>query len=116
MQTHVFFICGQIARVWLEMAHFHVNTRLSHALCGHLVNRTPTGFMECSFCLCNYDSEVVRSFHLKITLADETAKIFAWSTGQTAVELLQISPDEFHELPEVIKHPPQKKKILILIT
>ncbi|KAM6548565.1 hypothetical protein CsatB_020241 [Cannabis sativa] len=92
--------CSQMARVWLEMAHCHVNTRLSHSLCGHLVNRTPNGFMECSFCHYTCDSEVVRSFHLKITLADETGKIFAWSTDQTAIELLQISPDEFYELPE----------------
>ncbi|PON93197.1 Nucleic acid-binding, OB-fold containing protein [Trema orientale] len=91
---------SQVVRVWLEMAHFHVSTRLSHALCGHLVNRTPSGYMECSFCHYNCDSEIVRSFHLKISLADETGKIFAWSTGQTAVELLQVSPDEFYELPE----------------
>jgi hypothetical protein len=44
----------------------------------------------------------MRTFHLKITLADETTKVFTWCTGQTAAELLQISPDEFYELPEVI--------------
>ena len=43
----------------------------------------------------------MRTFDLKITLADDSAKIFAWCTGQTAAELLQISPDEFCELPEV---------------
>ncbi|XP_074343930.1 uncharacterized protein LOC141683131 isoform X2 [Apium graveolens] len=35
-----------------------------------------------------------------VTLADETAKISAWCTGHAATELLQISPDEFDELPE----------------
>ncbi|KAL5541968.1 hypothetical protein UlMin_009678 [Ulmus minor] len=90
----------QIAQIWLEMAHCHVSTRFSHALCGHFVNKTSSGALECSFCHCNCDSEVVLSFHLKITLADESGKIFSWSTGQTAIELLQISPDEFYELPE----------------
>ncbi|EXB71060.1 hypothetical protein L484_004195 [Morus notabilis] len=90
----------QIASIWLDMAHCHGTTRLTHVVCGHLVNQTPSGVMECSFCLHNCDTEVVRSLHLKITLADESGKIFAWSAGQTAIELLQISPDEFHELPE----------------
>lgn len=44
----------------------------------------------------------MRAFHLKITLADESTKVFAWCTGQTATELLQISPDEFNELSEVV--------------
>lgn len=100
----IFSICGQIASIWLEMAHCLVTTRLSHVVCGHLVNETPSGVVECSFCLHNCDSEVIRSFHLKITLADKSGKIFAWSAGQTAIELLQISPDEFHELPEVIQY------------
>ncbi|XP_011016251.1 PREDICTED: uncharacterized protein LOC105119768 [Populus euphratica] len=60
----------------------------------------PSGDVECSFCHCNCDAEVVRTFHLKITLADETGKIFAWCIGQTATEVLQISPDEFYDLPE----------------
>jgi len=78
-----------------------VNTRFSHSLCGHVVNKMPSGDVECSFCHCNCDAEVVRTFHLKITLADETGKMFAWCIGQTATELLQISPDEFYNLPEV---------------
>lgn len=41
-----------------------------------------------------------RAFHVKITVADESGKVFAWCTGHTAIELLQISPDEFFELPE----------------
>ncbi|KAB1213496.1 hypothetical protein CJ030_MR5G003434 [Morella rubra] len=93
--------CTRICRVWLDqIAHCHVNTKLSHALCGHFVNKTRNGVVECSFCNCNCDAEVMRTFHLKITLADESAKVFAWCTGQTAAELLQISPDEFYELPE----------------
>lgn len=44
----------------------------------------------------------MRTFHLKITLADEGAKVFAWCTGHTASELLHISPDEFCELHEVL--------------
>lgn len=44
----------------------------------------------------------MRVFHLKITIADESTKVFAWCTGQTATELLQISPDEFNELSEVV--------------
>ncbi|XP_062164906.1 uncharacterized protein LOC133871480 isoform X1 [Alnus glutinosa] len=94
-------IYTQICRVWLDqIAHCHVNTKFSHSHCGHFVNKTPSGVVECSFCHYNCDAEVVRTFHLEITLADETAKVFAWCTGQTAAELLQISPDEFYELPE----------------
>ncbi|KDP27922.1 hypothetical protein JCGZ_19002 [Jatropha curcas] len=89
-----------ICRVRLDQVdQCHVSTRDSHSLCGHLVNKTPSGVVECSFCHCICD-EVTRTFHLKITLADDHAKIFAWCTGQTATELLQISPDEFYELPE----------------
>jgi hypothetical protein len=36
-----------------------------------------------------------------LTITDTSAKIFAWCVGQTAVEFLQISPDEYMELPEV---------------
>uniref|UniRef100_A0A5B7C8V5 Nucleic acid-binding proteins superfamily n=1 Tax=Davidia involucrata TaxID=16924 RepID=A0A5B7C8V5_DAVIN len=90
-----------ICRAWLDqIEHCHVNTRFSHARCGHFVNKTPCGVIECQFCQCSCDAEVVRTFHLKITLADESAKVLAWCTGQTATELLQISPDEFYELAE----------------
>lgn len=93
--------CGQICRVWLDqIAHCHV--KMSHSLCGHFVTKTPSGILECNLCRYSCDTEVMRTFHLKITLADESAKVFAWCTGQTAAELLQISADEFHELPEVI--------------
>ncbi|GAV70858.1 hypothetical protein CFOL_v3_14356 [Cephalotus follicularis] len=93
-QTSTMHIC----RVRLRQID-HVNTRFSHALCGRFVEETPGGF-ECRFCHCSCNDEAVRSFHLKITLADESAKVFAWCTGQTATELLQISSDEFYELPE----------------
>ncbi|XP_031250574.1 uncharacterized protein LOC116108466 [Pistacia vera] len=90
-----------ICRIWLnQIDHCYVNTRFSHALCGHFVNEKPNGALECSFCHCNCNAEIVRTFHLKITLADERSKVSAWCTGQTATELLQISPDEFYELPE----------------
>lgn len=67
-----------------------------------MIDEAPSGDLFCNFCNCDCSAEVVRSFHLKITLADESAKVFAWCTGQTAAELIQISPDDFDELPEVI--------------
>ncbi|KAG5101400.1 hypothetical protein JHK84_046369 [Glycine max] len=59
-------------------------------------------WVECSFCRTISDAAVVRTFHLKITLADKDTgtKVLAWCTGQTAMDLLQISPEEFYELPE----------------
>ncbi|KAB2014845.1 hypothetical protein ES319_D09G255600v1 [Gossypium barbadense] len=91
-----------ICRVWIDQVdHCHVTTRFSHAPCGHFVKEMPSGAVQCSFCHCDCDSEVVmRAFYLKLTLADKNTKIFAWCTGQTAMELLQISPDEFYELSE----------------
>ncbi|XP_038880460.1 uncharacterized protein LOC120072117 [Benincasa hispida] len=90
----------KVCRVRLDqVSHCHVSTKFLHAICGHFVEETPAR-IECSFCRCECKSEFVRTFDLKITLADESAKIFAWCTGQTAAELLQISPDEFCELPE----------------
>lgn len=62
----------------------------------------PDGTVKCNFCHIISDAEVVRTFHLKITLADKSAKVLAWCTGQTAMDLLQISPEEFNDLPEVI--------------
>lgn len=74
-----------------------------HTICGHLVDTAPNGDVECKFCgrICN--AEVECTFDLKITVADETGKVFASCIGQTAAELLQISPNEFAELPEVRK-------------
>lgn len=75
---------------------------LTHSLCGHVVRDSVNGVSICSFCQCDCGADILRTFNVKITLADDTAKIFAWCTGQTAAELLQISPVEFYELPEVI--------------
>ncbi|XP_039040261.1 uncharacterized protein LOC120178507 [Hibiscus syriacus] len=89
-----------VCRVWLDQVD-HVKTRFSHAPCGQFVKEMPSGVVECSFCHCNCDGEVVVcAFYLKLTLADENTKILAWCTGQTATELLQISSDEFYELSE----------------
>ncbi|KAM0984783.1 hypothetical protein ACFX2I_012061 [Malus domestica] len=95
--------CTQIVQVWAVWlgAQSNVSTRFSHTTCGHFVTELPNGVMECGFCNDNNcGAEVIRTFHLKITLADESGKVFAWCTGHAAAELLQISPDEFHELPE----------------
>ncbi|XP_022863253.1 uncharacterized protein LOC111383377 [Olea europaea var. sylvestris] len=90
-----------VCRVWLDqIEHCHVNTRFSHILCGYFVDKTRDGDFKCKFCHSICNAEVVRTFHVKITLADDTGKVFAWCTGQTAAELLQISTDEFYELPE----------------
>ncbi|KAK7291714.1 hypothetical protein RIF29_07082 [Crotalaria pallida] len=90
----------QVCRIWLDpMEYYDLSTRFSHSLCGHSVNEVSSGFEECSFCHIN-DVEKVCTFHLKITLADESTKLLAWCTGQTAMDLLQISPEEFCILPE----------------
>ncbi|KAL8047538.1 hypothetical protein ABFX02_07G006200 [Erythranthe guttata] len=92
---------AQVCRVWLDQVeHCHVNTRYMHTLCGHRVEQGPNGDLECKFCQSICNAEVELTFHLKITLADDTSKIFAWCIGQTAAELLQISPDEFCGLSE----------------
>ncbi|CAL5198981.1 unnamed protein product [Lathyrus oleraceus] len=89
---------AQVCRVWLvPNEYYSVNTRFLHSLCGHFVDEKT---MKCSFCHIISDAEAVRTFHLKITLADKSAKVLAWCTGQTAMDLLQISPEEFCDLPE----------------
>lgn len=91
----------QVCRVWLDqIEHCHVDTRFMHTICGHLVDMAPNGDVECKFCCRICNAEVECTFHLKITVADETGKVFASCIGQTAAELLQISPNEFAELPE----------------
>lgn len=107
----------QVCRVWLDqIEHCHVDTRFMHTVCGHLVDMAPHGDVECKFCgrICN--AEVECTFHLKITVADETGKVFASCIGQTAAELLQISPNEFAELPEVRKYQsaPNKYHLIFL--
>ncbi|CAJ1940854.1 unnamed protein product [Sphenostylis stenocarpa] len=92
---------AQVCRVSLDpIEYYYVNTRFSHSLCGHFVNKISDSSMKCSFCGTISDATVVRTFHLKITLADEGTKVLAWCTGQTAMDLLQIAPEEFYELPE----------------
>ncbi|KAG5096609.1 hypothetical protein JHK82_046463 [Glycine max] len=94
---------AQVCRVWLDPSeYFYVNTIFAHSLCGHFVNKISDRWVECSFCRTISDAAVVRTFHLKITLADKDTgtKVLAWCTGQTAMDLLQISPEEFYELPE----------------
>ncbi|BBG93071.1 Nucleic acid-binding proteins superfamily [Prunus dulcis] len=92
--------CMQIVQVWLKMKMVHVSKRFSHAICGHFVTEQPNDVLECSFCNTSCGAEVIHTFYLKITLADESGEVSAWCTGHTGYELLQISPDEFFELPE----------------
>lgn len=99
-----------ICRVKLdEIDQCHsTNTRVSHSVCGHFIDEDSPlhgGNLHCSFCRVTLNSnggpEVVRTFHIMITLADEeTTKLYAWCTGQSASAILQISPDEFCDLPE----------------
>ncbi|KAK7387995.1 hypothetical protein VNO78_22794 [Psophocarpus tetragonolobus] len=92
---------AQVCRVWLDLTKsYDVNTRFSHSLCGSFVNEMSDRLVECSFCRIISDATVVRTFQLKITLADKDTKVLAWCTGQTAMDLLQISPEEFYELSE----------------
>ncbi|CAA7398566.1 unnamed protein product [Spirodela intermedia] len=85
----------------VEVDHRRLYSRNLHAVCGHFVNERPDGSLECSLCRCSCDDELVRGFHLRVHLQDESATVSAWCAGQTATELLQISPDDFFELPEV---------------
>lgn len=95
----------QICKVWIDQVDLcYIDTRHSHVHCGQFLRKNPDGLLECGFChdisvpLC----EVVSAFYLRTTLTDERAKVVAWCTGQTAMELLQISPDEFNNLSEVM--------------
>nr|XP_043608034.1 uncharacterized protein LOC122579848 [Erigeron canadensis] len=88
-----------VCRIWLDQIEYcHLNLRYSHASCGHTVTKN-LGF-KCNFCGCQCDDDIVRSFHFKVTIADDTSKVLAWCTGDVGTELLQISPDEFHNLTE----------------
>lgn len=73
---------------------------LFHNICGCVVNKH-SGGLQCSFCKCACESGCAHGFQLHLTIADDSAKVFVWCVGQTAVEFLQISPDEYLELPEV---------------
>ncbi|XP_062212912.1 uncharacterized protein LOC133913709 [Phragmites australis] len=72
---------------------------LFHSICGCVVNEQSDG-LQCSFCKCACQSGCAHGFQLHLTIADDSEKAFAWCVGQTAVEFLQISPDEYLELPE----------------
>jgi hypothetical protein len=75
-----------------------------------------SGELQCSFCKVSCHSGFVHGFQLHLTIADDSAKVFAWCVGQTAIEFLQISPDEYLELPEVrttkLAHHIMKKKCI----
>ncbi|XP_073106708.1 uncharacterized protein [Elaeis guineensis] len=90
-----------ICRVHLDqIEHHNVCSRKSHVACGRILNERSDELVECSFCCHSCNNEYVQSFLLKVTLVDESGKISAWCTGQTAAELLQISAGEFVALPE----------------
>ncbi|PUZ36239.1 hypothetical protein GQ55_9G022000 [Panicum hallii var. hallii] len=72
---------------------------LFHNICGCVVNEH-SGELQCSFCKVACHSGFAHGFQLHLTIADDSAKVFAWCVGQTAIEFLQISPDEYLELPE----------------
>ncbi|KAG4932137.1 hypothetical protein JHK87_046139 [Glycine soja] len=57
----------------------------------------------CSFTGRSYKVEAFRAtrrLRYDLTVLDDGMSILAWCTGQTAMDLLQISPEEFYELPE----------------
>uniref|UniRef100_A0ACD5WDD3 Uncharacterized protein n=1 Tax=Avena sativa TaxID=4498 RepID=A0ACD5WDD3_AVESA len=89
-----------ICRVRLD--HIDCNSlKLSifHNLCGYVVDEEPDG-LHCNFCKVTCQNGCTHGFQLHLTIADDSEKVFAWCVGQTAVEFLQISPDEYMELPE----------------
>lgn len=92
----------QICRTCVvSIEHHDVCLIKSHAICGYPVKDSSDGSLICSFCHLKCDSEILDSFQLKVTLSDETGQLFAWCTCQTATELLQITPDEYIQLPVV---------------
>ncbi|XP_044985898.1 uncharacterized protein LOC123453187 isoform X2 [Hordeum vulgare subsp. vulgare] len=72
---------------------------LFHNLCGYVVDEQPDG-LQCPFCKVACQNGCTPGFQLHLTIADDSEKVFAWCVGQTAVEFLQISPEEYMELPE----------------
>uniref|UniRef100_A0A0E0D947 Cell division control protein 24 OB domain-containing protein n=1 Tax=Oryza meridionalis TaxID=40149 RepID=A0A0E0D947_9ORYZ len=87
----------------VRLDHIDVNSLkvlLFHNLCGCVVS-DQSGGLQCSFCKCAcHSGGCTHGFQLHLTIADDSEKVFAWCIGQTAVEFLQISPDEYMELPE----------------
>ncbi|XP_072995773.1 uncharacterized protein [Typha latifolia] len=88
-----------ICYVHIEQIEHH-NVQLLHVPCGCFAKERSDGLVECSFCQCGCNSRCMYSFQLHVTIADESGKVLSWCIGQTAAELLQISPDEFLVLPE----------------
>ncbi|KAG0473385.1 hypothetical protein HPP92_015242 [Vanilla planifolia] len=78
----------------------HIRPVLCHSICSHAVIGTCDEAIQCSFCLRSCEGELMRCFYLEVTVADESSKVRTWSIGQPASELLQISSEEFFELPE----------------
>ncbi|BAA94981.1 unnamed protein product [Arabidopsis thaliana] len=105
LQNHKRELICRVKLDEIDQCH-NINTRLAHSLCGHFIDEESSSSyganLHCSFCRvsCNSNTEVVRTFHITITLADEETKLYAWCTGQSASAILQISPDEFCDLPE----------------
>lgn len=91
----------QVCRVLIGSVELHrLKIELLHSHCGHSVNQEHNGLFMCSFCLCGCDGELVSSFSFTITLLDDSAKVCAYCSGQSAAELLQVLPDEFCAWPE----------------
>lgn len=91
----------QVCRVLIGSVELHqLSIELLHSHCGHSVNQEQNGLFMCSFCLCGCDGEVLSSFGFTITLVDDSAKVSAYCSGQSAAELLQVFPDEFCTWPE----------------
>ncbi|WVZ61165.1 hypothetical protein U9M48_011080 [Paspalum notatum var. saurae] len=89
-----------VCRVRLDRIDFDsLKVLLFHNICGCVVHEH-SGGLQCSFCKCACQSGCAHGFQLHLAITDASAKVFAWCVGQTAVEFLQISPDEYLELPE----------------
>ncbi|KAJ3669300.1 hypothetical protein LUZ60_011250 [Juncus effusus] len=90
----------QICCVNLDQVH-NIHAILCHHPCGESASQISHDLYSCQFCHCEFDyNKCSYSFQLQIAVKDESGEIFASCIGQTASELLQISPDEFLNLPE----------------
>uniref|UniRef100_A0A0E0P3I2 Cell division control protein 24 OB domain-containing protein n=1 Tax=Oryza rufipogon TaxID=4529 RepID=A0A0E0P3I2_ORYRU len=97
----------EVAWTEKEPGSLFVNISLLPALlnstCLHnlsLLSDLPHSTNRTHICHVRLDHIDVNSLKLHLTIADDSEKVFAWCIGQTAVEFLQISPDEYMELPE----------------
>ncbi|KAK4405471.1 hypothetical protein Sango_0553600 [Sesamum angolense] len=84
----------QVCHVWLDkIEHCHVDTGFMHTRCGQLIDKkAPSGDPECKFCHRIGNGEVERTFRLKITLADDTAKVFAWCIARLLLSCCKYLP------------------------